>query len=178
MAGLWILSESSSWRRAARESRSPRRCHIFFCTDRAGYDGDRFNAVRLFRAISEDSAERDSLDESSAFLIEGAHCPLVKLNFFFHYPLVKLTWACRNATHCNKTRNKQANIGKTTCCNDRTWTLLGPFLLTSLTAKKKCQRKRFADVQWQTAWIFFFRDRTLRVKDVLRKTFTSQQTDW
>ena len=38
------------------------------------YDGDRFNAVRLFRVISEDSAERDSLDESCAFLIEGAHC--------------------------------------------------------------------------------------------------------
>ena len=35
-------------------------------------DGDGFNAVRLFRVISEDSAERDSPDESSAFLIEGA----------------------------------------------------------------------------------------------------------
>ena len=45
---------------------------IFFCTNRAGYDRDRFNAVRLFRVISEDSAERDSLNESSAFLIEGA----------------------------------------------------------------------------------------------------------
>ena len=51
---------------------------IFFCCkDRAGFDGDRFNAVRLFRVISEDSAERDSLDESSAFLIEGAHCGAV-----------------------------------------------------------------------------------------------------
>ena len=48
----------------------------FFCKDRAGFDGDRFNAVRLFRVISEDSAEEDSLDESSAFLIEGAHCEL------------------------------------------------------------------------------------------------------
>ena len=51
---------------------------IFFCmvhhADRAGYDGDRFNAVRLFRVISEVSAERDSLDESCAFLIEGAQC--------------------------------------------------------------------------------------------------------
>ena len=46
---------------------------IFFCEDQAGFDGDRFNAVRLFRVISEDSAERDSLDESSAFLIEGTH---------------------------------------------------------------------------------------------------------
>ena len=45
---------------------------IFFSKDRAGFDRDRFNAVRLFRMISEDSAERDSLDESSAFLIEGA----------------------------------------------------------------------------------------------------------
>ena len=72
--GLWISSESSSRRRAARERRSRRRRHIFFCKDRAGFDGDRFNAVRLFRVISEDSAERDSLDESSAFLIEGAWC--------------------------------------------------------------------------------------------------------
>ena len=56
-----------------RESHSRRRRHIFFCTDRAGYDGDIFNAVRLCRVISEDPAERDSLDESSAFLIEGAH---------------------------------------------------------------------------------------------------------
>ena len=38
-AGLRISSESSSWRRAARESRSRRRRHIFFCTDRAGYGG-------------------------------------------------------------------------------------------------------------------------------------------
>ena len=38
-----------------------------------GYDGDGFNAVRFFRVNSEDSAERFSLDESSAFLIEGAH---------------------------------------------------------------------------------------------------------
>ena len=45
---------------------------FFFGKDRASFDGDRFNAVRLFRVISEDSAERDSLDESSAFLIEGA----------------------------------------------------------------------------------------------------------
>ena len=43
-----------------------------FCTDRAGQVGDRFNAVRFFRVISEDSAERDSLNESSAFLIEAA----------------------------------------------------------------------------------------------------------
>ena len=49
---------------------------FFFCKDRAGLDGDGFNAVRLFRVISEDSAERDSLDESSAFLIEGAHFAL------------------------------------------------------------------------------------------------------
>ena len=79
-AGLWISSESSSWRRVARESRSRRRRHIFFCTDRAGYDGDRFNAVRLFHVISGDSAERDSLDESSAFLIEGAHWSEADLN--------------------------------------------------------------------------------------------------
>ena len=48
---------------------------IFFLV-RTGpvYDGDGFNAVRLFRVISIDSAERDSLDESSAFLIEGARC--------------------------------------------------------------------------------------------------------
>ena len=37
--------------------------YIFFY----GYDRDRSNAVRLFRVISEDSVERDSLDESSAF---------------------------------------------------------------------------------------------------------------
>ena len=51
------------------------RRHIFFTTfvrTEYGYDGGRFNAVRLFGVISEDSAERDSLDESSAFLIEGA----------------------------------------------------------------------------------------------------------
>ena len=40
------------------------------------YDGDRFNAVRLFHVLSEDSAERLSLDESSAFLFEDAHCVL------------------------------------------------------------------------------------------------------
>ena len=38
-----------------------------------GYVGDGFNAIRLFRVISEDSAERLSPDESCAFLIEGAH---------------------------------------------------------------------------------------------------------
>ena len=45
-----------------------------WCTMRTGpvYDGDRFNAIRFFHVISEDSAERDSLDESCAFLIEGA----------------------------------------------------------------------------------------------------------
>ena len=80
-AGLWISSESSPRRRAARESRSRRRRHIFFCKDRAGNDGDGFNAVRLFRVISEDSAERDSLDESSAFVIEGAHCQNHLLTF-------------------------------------------------------------------------------------------------
>ena len=47
---------------------------IFFVRIGPEYDGDRFNAVRLFRVISEDLAEQDSLDESSAFLIEGAHC--------------------------------------------------------------------------------------------------------
>ena len=46
---------------------------FFFCKDWARFDGDGFNAVRLFRVISEDSAERDPLDEYSAFLIEGAH---------------------------------------------------------------------------------------------------------
>ena len=53
---------------------------IFFSV-RTGpvYDGDRFNAIRLFRLNSEDSAERDSLDESSAFLIEGAHCTVKQL---------------------------------------------------------------------------------------------------
>ena len=63
----WIMTPSR-----ARKSFSPY-FFFFFCTDRAGYDGDRFNAVRLLRVISEDSAERASLDESSAFLIEGAH---------------------------------------------------------------------------------------------------------
>ena len=67
-----------SRRRAARESRSRRHRHIFFCKDRAGFDGDRFNAVRLFRVISEDSAERDSLDESSALLMEGAQWAFLK----------------------------------------------------------------------------------------------------
>ena len=47
---------------------------FFFVRTGPVCDGDGFNAVRLFRVISEDSAERDSLDESSAFLIEGAHC--------------------------------------------------------------------------------------------------------
>ena len=75
-AGLWISSESSSWHRAVRKSRSRRRHHIFFTTfvrTEYGYDGDRFNAVRLCRVISEDSAEQLSLDESSALLIEVAH---------------------------------------------------------------------------------------------------------
>ena len=65
-----------------RESHS-RGVAIFFFTTFArteyGYDGDRFNAVRLFRVISEDSVKRDSLNESSAFLIEGAHCKLREL---------------------------------------------------------------------------------------------------
>ena len=56
----------------ARKSFSKASPYFFFYKDRAGFDGDRFNAVRLFRVISKDSAERDSLDESSAFLIEGA----------------------------------------------------------------------------------------------------------
>ena len=47
---------------------------IHFVRTEYGYDGDRLNAVRLFRVISGDSAERNSLDESSAFLIECAHC--------------------------------------------------------------------------------------------------------
>ena len=54
------------------------------------YDGDRFNAVRLFRVISEDSAERDSLDESCAFLIEGAlrikSCIVVRRTRHRHAP--------------------------------------------------------------------------------------------
>ena len=37
-----------------------------------GYDGDGFNAIRLFCVISEDSAQRLSLDQSSSFLMEGA----------------------------------------------------------------------------------------------------------
>ena len=36
--------------------------------------GGEFKAVRLFRVISEDSAEQHSLDDSSAFLIEDAQC--------------------------------------------------------------------------------------------------------
>ena len=61
----------------AQKSFSKASPYFFFCTDRAGHDGDRFNAVRLFRVISEDSAERDSLNESSsAYLIEGAQCAL------------------------------------------------------------------------------------------------------
>ena len=50
---------------------------------RYAYDGDRLNAVRLFRVISEDAAERDSLDESSAFLIEGTRCHLESWTIFF-----------------------------------------------------------------------------------------------
>ena len=64
----WIFIMTPSRARKSFSKASP-----YFCgTDRAGYDGDRFNAVRLFHVISEDSAERDSLDKSSAFLIEGA----------------------------------------------------------------------------------------------------------
>ena len=66
----WIFIKTLSRARKSFSKASP----YFFCEDRAGFDGDRFNAVRLFRVISEDSAERDSLDESSAFLIEGAKC--------------------------------------------------------------------------------------------------------
>ena len=59
---------------------------IFFF-ERTGpvYDGDRFNAVRLFRVISEDSAEQEyqSLDESSAFLIEGAHWASAPAHFLW-----------------------------------------------------------------------------------------------
>ena len=61
----------------------------FLCKDRAGFDGDRFNAVRLFPVVSEDSAERDSLDESSAFLIEGAH--FACRNLFVFLPQHQLT---------------------------------------------------------------------------------------
>ena len=64
----WIFFKTPSRVQKSFSKASP----YFFCKDRAGFDGDRFNAVRLFRVISEDLAERDSLDESSAFLIEGA----------------------------------------------------------------------------------------------------------
>ena len=72
----WIFIKTPSRARKSFSKASP----YFFCKDRAGFDGDGFNAVRLFRVISEDSAERDSLDESSAFLIEGAQCSLSQLH--------------------------------------------------------------------------------------------------
>ena len=65
---------------------------IFFSEVRAGFDGDRFNAVRLFRVISEDSAERDSLDESSAFLIEGAQCVPVLPRLPFQVRPTRRSW--------------------------------------------------------------------------------------
>ena len=70
----WIFFMTPSRARKSFSKASP--YFFVWCTMRTGpvYDGDRFNAVRLFRVISEDSAERDSLDESCAFLIEGAHC--------------------------------------------------------------------------------------------------------
>ena len=70
----WIFFMTPSRVRKSFSKASP--YFFVWCTMRTGpvYDGDRFNAVRLFRVISEDSAERDSLDESCAFLIEGAHC--------------------------------------------------------------------------------------------------------
>ena len=61
----WIFIKTPSRARMSFSKASP----YFFCKDRAGFDGDGFNVVRLFRVFSEDSAERDSLDESSAFLI-------------------------------------------------------------------------------------------------------------
>ena len=70
----WIFIKTASRARKSFSKASP----YFFCEDRAGFDGDGFNAVRLFRVISEDSAEWDSLDESSAFLIEGAHWKTLK----------------------------------------------------------------------------------------------------
>ena len=63
----WIFIMTPSRVRKSFSKASP----YFFCMDPAG---DRFNAVWLFHVISEDSAERDSLDKSSAFLIEGAQC--------------------------------------------------------------------------------------------------------
>ena len=63
----WIFIMTPSRARKSFSKASP----YFFCTDPAG---DRFNAVRLFHVISEYSAERDSLDKSSAFLIKGAQC--------------------------------------------------------------------------------------------------------
>ena len=76
----WSFIKTASRARKSFSKASP----YFFCKDRAGFDGDGFNAVRLFRVISEDSAERDSLDESSVFLIEGAqrHCSVVCRSIF------------------------------------------------------------------------------------------------
>ena len=49
-----------------------------------GYDGDGFNATRLFQTLSLDSAERLSLVESSAFLIENAQCSCVDFAAHLH----------------------------------------------------------------------------------------------
>ena len=75
----WIFFMTPSRARKSFSKASP--YFFVWCTIRTGpvYDGDRFSAVRLFRVISEDSAERDSLDESCAFLIEGAQwAPSIK----------------------------------------------------------------------------------------------------
>ena len=51
-AGLWISNESSSWRRAVRESRSRRRRRIFFVRIGPVYDGNRFIISLDFRRFS------------------------------------------------------------------------------------------------------------------------------
>ena len=58
----WIFIMIPSCARTSFSKASPY-FFITFVRTKYGYGGDRFNAVWLFRVISEDSAERDSLDE-------------------------------------------------------------------------------------------------------------------
>ena len=69
---LWIFIMTPSSTQKSFSKASPCFFAAFAWTEYS-FDRDRFNAVRLFRVISEDSSEQDSLDESFAFLIEGAN---------------------------------------------------------------------------------------------------------
>ena len=88
----WIFIMTPSRARKSFSKASP----YFFVRTGPVYDGDRFNAVRIFRVISEDSAERDSLDESSEFLIEGAQWASQIALCFFVWSGCQFFYLCRS----------------------------------------------------------------------------------